>query len=1098
MIHHHWLCCIGLLGLLSITAAGLCDNPSADLITPKGCIPTDSAKAGPQGLADRVIHEKSGIELVLIPAGRFAMGTSAGQAGSSTMPLRTITIAQPFYIGKTEVTNAQYRRFLQASDYDGKADTDPAYDLYLKHLRGKSLMSAEEDYPIVWVSWKNARAFCAWAGLALPSEAQWEYAARAGTKTSYYWGDDQQAFPGYGWGLTNSNALTHPVGKLKPNAFGLYDMLGNVWEWTADDYIYKYDGAPTDGSARKADVMTKSLRGGAWSTSNSPVTSSCAARFNSAPGNASNDVGFRVVLPLSRPQRTLAKDGQTDYVIVVPEKIDKGTAAVVDDLVATLKQMTGATFPVVADTANPVEHEIVIGPGNARLKSLGLEGLGQSFAQGEYEIRTVGPKLVITGGPKRSTINGIYGFLQDHLDCRWLTPGCQYIPSQASLVIDDILDRQKPAFRWRSTDYPSHWDATWLVRNRFNESKAAVAGQQAWKQVHDDPRSIGMANYWQAHSFCYIPESLYQQHPEYYREENGKRILDPVAYQRAYCLTNPGFASWLAEHVKQRLRAEPDREFVSMTHGDTSHLCRCESCQESYRKYDYAATFMLFYNKVAEQVAREFPDARLMVLAYGITFKPNVVAMHPNIRIVWCPISADYAHAFDQGQINPVQDYVGQLKHWLGQSKQLGIWYYQYQTDNLLPRPGIATTARDFQIFESLGVDQIFVEFATTGRKTKPSFDGDKSDFPCFGDPKYGYFIFPLGQEHLRAYLVARLLWDPTYDIDTGIREFSTIYYGPAGEEMIQYFNLLESLDSYEPSESRFRGLGEVHMSNSFAPKLKYPVIEKLDALLATARQKAKDNPQLLRRVEMAQMSIDLATLVYAPADAPLRKVAFERFFALAEEIGYDEICRTIVTPQDGSMKREAFQAVMAEPEKLNIPGTAPLGKNVLDNSSFETDINADGIPDGWSAIGEYLPEGYQCDPAGVRIDSSKAKTGKQSVLLEKSPKKGMIVSLRKTFDVSPGQNWQLSCAAQTQMKKGSLWVTFTALNKDGQFIRHLGSAEAPTDTKGQWQPLVAEAIVDDNTHQFMVEALLYNDGAEGKAWIDDFQCHRIQKQETK
>ena len=271
---------------------------AADLKIPTGCVAAANAKPAAQGYADRVVHEKTGVELILIPTGSFTMG--ATKAGGRSQPPHKVVMKSPFYVGKTEVTNGQYRRFLEATGYDGKPDTDPAYDLYLRHWRGESLMSQEDDHPVCWVSWRNAKAFCDWAGLSLPTEAQWEYACRAGSKTLFYNGDDQKHFDEIGWGLTNSQALTHPVARLKPNAWGLYDMLGNVWEWVEDDFVFQYHDAPTDGSARIENprAATRALRGGSWSNSNRPGTNSCAARFNSAPGNASNDVGFRVVLNL--------------------------------------------------------------------------------------------------------------------------------------------------------------------------------------------------------------------------------------------------------------------------------------------------------------------------------------------------------------------------------------------------------------------------------------------------------------------------------------------------------------------------------------------------------------------------------------------------------------------------------------------------------------------------------------------------------------------------------------------------------------------------------------------------------------------------------
>ena len=279
---------LGLILTLSLSLTTLA--PAADLKVPPGCAPAPDAKPAADGYADRVLHQKTGVELVLIPAGTFTMGSGASA--------REVTIPKPFYIGKTEITNAQYRTFIEATGYEGKPDTDPAYDLYLLHWNGKSLMSKDDDFPVVWVSWKNARAYCDWAGLALPTEAQWEYACRAGTTTEYYFGKDQHDFDDYGWGLTNSDALTHPVAQKKPNAWGLYDMLGNVWEWCQDD-SGEYADAPSDGSARIDDtLMTKSLRGGSWSNSTASWVSGSASRFSSAPANASNDTGFRVTLPL--------------------------------------------------------------------------------------------------------------------------------------------------------------------------------------------------------------------------------------------------------------------------------------------------------------------------------------------------------------------------------------------------------------------------------------------------------------------------------------------------------------------------------------------------------------------------------------------------------------------------------------------------------------------------------------------------------------------------------------------------------------------------------------------------------------------------------
>ena len=312
------------------------------LKAPPDCIAADGAKPGPGGYADRVVHEKTGIEMVFIPAGKFRMGSDARGLASGITPAREVTVTRPFYMGKTEVTNGQYRRFAKAKpDYKGEADVDPAYDLYLLHFRGKSVMSAEDEYPVVWVSWHNAKAFCAWAGLAIPSEAQWEYACRAGTTTHFSFGDDLADLPKYAWVDLAAGHRTHPVATKLPNPWGLHDVHGNVWEWCADDYIYRYDNAPADESPRRdPTAQTKPLRGGSWSTG--PARSlkrtpgwfysavlGCIARFNVAPGNAWHDRGFRVILPLAAPPG--AARNPTDAALIGHYTFEEGAGETVFD-----------------------------------------------------------------------------------------------------------------------------------------------------------------------------------------------------------------------------------------------------------------------------------------------------------------------------------------------------------------------------------------------------------------------------------------------------------------------------------------------------------------------------------------------------------------------------------------------------------------------------------------------------------------------------------------------------------------------------------------------------------------------------------------------
>ena len=159
-------------------------------------------------------------------------------------------------------------------------------------------MPSDDNGPVVWVSWKNAQAFCKWlsgkAGVTirLPTEAGWEYACRAGTKTEFSAGDKDSDLEKAAWYAANSGDKTHPVGLKAANAFGLFDMHGNVWEWCQDWHGEYPSGALTDPSGASSG-SDRVLRGGSWG--GPPAACRSAYRYYAAPTHAGNYYGFRVV-----------------------------------------------------------------------------------------------------------------------------------------------------------------------------------------------------------------------------------------------------------------------------------------------------------------------------------------------------------------------------------------------------------------------------------------------------------------------------------------------------------------------------------------------------------------------------------------------------------------------------------------------------------------------------------------------------------------------------------------------------------------------------------------------------------------------------------
>jgi formylglycine-generating enzyme required for sulfatase activity len=257
--------------------------------------PYDKIRQRVSQRADRAAQEvvyapRGGYELVRIRGGEFLMGSPGMQEGRYDRegPQHTVRVPD-FYIGRYPVTNEEYGRFLaQNPDVN-----EPKYWADRQYNQPRQ--------PVIGVTWKDARQYARWAGLELPSEAQWEYACRAGKQTRFHSGDKEKDLERAGWYRANSDDTLHPVGEKEPNSFGLYDMHGNVWEWIEDDWHKNYKGAPGDGSAWVDEPRGsyRVIRGGSWDLPAGDCRS--AARYGGGPGDRHYFLGFRLVLLPGQP-----------------------------------------------------------------------------------------------------------------------------------------------------------------------------------------------------------------------------------------------------------------------------------------------------------------------------------------------------------------------------------------------------------------------------------------------------------------------------------------------------------------------------------------------------------------------------------------------------------------------------------------------------------------------------------------------------------------------------------------------------------------------------------------------------------------------------
>jgi len=249
------------------------------------------------------------MEFVIIPAGSFMMGMEEG--GDYVKPVHRVNL-ESFKMMTTEVTVGQFRKFVNATGYETEAEQ--GFGAYIWSGSDWEMMpdanwrnpyfNQSDNHPVVCLSWNDCQEYIDWLnqsdpgkGYRLPSEAEWEYACRAGTTTAYYSGDRVEDLFNAGWYDDNSEGGTHPVAEKTPNAWGLYDMHGNAFEWCQDWYHDNYEGAPSDGSPWLMPEGDRRVqRGGSWI--DIPLFCQSALRLGVAPNERSYYFGFRLAANL--------------------------------------------------------------------------------------------------------------------------------------------------------------------------------------------------------------------------------------------------------------------------------------------------------------------------------------------------------------------------------------------------------------------------------------------------------------------------------------------------------------------------------------------------------------------------------------------------------------------------------------------------------------------------------------------------------------------------------------------------------------------------------------------------------------------------------
>ncbi|NLZ87877.1 MAG: DUF4838 domain-containing protein [Clostridiales bacterium] len=473
--------------------------------------------------------------------------------------------------------------------------------------------------------------------------------------------------------------------------------------------------------------------------------------------------------------------------------------------------MTGGAFDV-GDMAGDTPCILLMPPE----PELGSDG---------FRIASDGAGVRLYGG-KRGIIYAAYELLE-RLGCRFFAVDCELVPVREYLAVPDMDLTQVPVLEYREHNYADLTQhARFAVKSRLNG------------QSHSIPESMGghISYAWFVHTVDQmVPQDLYAQaHPEYYALWEGKRQTQRHTGQ--LCLTNPGTQAAAIRHVREALLNNPKATMISLSQNDwNGHNCQCPDCLASDEaEGSPAGTMLRFVNAVAEALEPEFPGVVFSTLAYNYTRPaPRLTRPRANVSVQLCSIECCFSHPFEtcddhsrhvKRPDGTTSSFISDLRAWGKVSSRNYIWDYTTSFAHYpSPHPNWRCLQPNMRAFISNGVKGVFEQ--ANGAK------GGGSDL-----------------NELRAYVLAKLLWDADTDVDRHIREFTDHYYGAAGSHIRRYIDIL--CDQAE-QHNHHVGFNDNPDSDLFSDE----VLDALMCELKKAKEAVAGDAVRMMRVDKAMLS---------------------------------------------------------------------------------------------------------------------------------------------------------------------------------------------------------------------------------------------------
>ena len=545
---------------------------------------------------------------------------------------------------------------------------------------------------------------------------------------------------------------------------------------------------------------------------------------------------------------TIADQGRTKYHIVVPVGAIPSERYAAEELQLYLEKISGAKLAIVSDTEKTESREILLGD-NAHLAKLRTEVDFTKLGPDGFVLRVDGDRLIIAGGRPRGTLNGVYTLLEEKFGARWFTPELEAVPKLERVRLPKLNETIVPVLENR--------DVFWrqFMRNADFAARHRVNGQH----YSLTPKHGGAFTVYHpfVHSFdALVPPELCKEHPEYLPFINGQRKSGYV--QR--CLSNPDVLRISIERVRQWIKEHPQANIISVSQNDTFNNCQCEQCKATDdAEGSPAGSLLKFVNAVAGAIEKDHPNVRIDTLAYQYTRKaPKTIRPRRNVIVRLCSIECCFAHPLETCAAKENQRFRDDIVAWGAVAPLLYVWDYttdfgHYQQ----PFPNFDALQSNVRFFVKHGVKSLFEQGNYSG--------GGGGEM-----------------EPLRAYVLAKLLWNPETDVQKHINEFVNAYYGKAAPKILAY---LDSI--HRPVREQAK---HIHIFDKPASAyLSEDVMNAGERILDEAEQMA-ENDDVRFRVQVARLPVWYVKIASNRVTGDAKTELLKRFVAIASKAGVSNI----------------------------------------------------------------------------------------------------------------------------------------------------------------------------------------------------------------